>query len=192
MTASAHVLFASCLVACAGAASPRATKTHAATPRVWQFSSSRQVVTQEPPALFVRVERVSDPSRALPDHVRDRATTAVEQALATSELETAWPGELPRRAELERHGSQAFIVAATVHEVAIEGAAIRCRVGLRVAPWHGVDGGERWEDRKTATATGTATVTTHAQAQGVSDCVSEAVASVVTHRIVPFLRGVTR
>jgi hypothetical protein len=163
------------------------------TSRVWQFSSA---ATHEAPALFVHVDPISDPSRKLPDHARTDATAAVQRALASGEFETTWPGELPRSSELEMRGSRAFIVAATVHEVSIDRTSIRCRVGVRVAPWHGVDGGERWEGANTATAMGSARVTTRARAgaadQGVRDCVSEVVASVVTNRIVPFLRGVTR
>jgi hypothetical protein len=161
---------------------------------VWHFSSSATAgheITPEPPALFVHVDTVADPSHALPDRVRTQASVAVQRALESSDFNTAWPGELPRSSELELRGARAFIVAATVHEVTVDRASVRCRVGVRVAPWHGVDGGERWEDASTATAMGSARVSGVAR-DGVRDCVSEVVESVVTKRIAPFLRSVTR
>ena len=185
---------ASCFGACAGATAQSGSQAPIAKSRVWQFSSSASAgheITPEPPALFVHVDKVADPSHTLPDHAREQATVAVQRAVASGDFDTAWPGELPRSQELELRGSRAFIVAATVHEVTVDRAAIRCRVGVRVAPWHGVDGGERWDSESTATAMGSARVI-GASANGVRDCVNEVVESVVAKRIVPFLRGVTR
>lgn len=192
----------SCVAACAGASTPRATTTHAATPRVWHFSSSatpdfrtnRHEIAAEPPSLYVHLDQVSDPARKLPDRGGERMADSIRRALATNELSTAWPGELPKSSELALHGSRAFVVAATVHEVKIDTAGrramIACRVGIRVAPWYGVDGGEKWEGTNTATAMGSARVSTSTGAteQGVHDCVTEVATSVVTNRIVPFLR----
>ena len=201
MTHSTHAMLsiaaASCLAACAGASTPRATTTHAATPRAWHFSSSATAgheVPQAPPSLFVHVDRVSDPAHKLPPRADAHVTGAVQQALTSSDFSTAWPGELPKSAELELRGSRAFIVAATVHEVKIDRAGrrarIACKVGIRVSPWYGVDGGEKWEGTNTATATGSAQVSTKSDEteQGVQDCVSEVAQTVVAKRIVPFLR----
>ncbi|HEY5926652.1 MAG TPA: hypothetical protein VIV11_33425 [Kofleriaceae bacterium] len=163
---------------------------------MWHFSSSASAgheVASQPPALYVHVDRVSDPARKLSDHAGERIADSIQHVLATSEMATAWPGALPKLAELELHGSRAFIVAATVHEVKIDTtgrrASIACRVGIRVAPWYGVDGGEKWEGTNTATAMGSARVSTSGSTeQGVRDCVTEVATSVVTNRIVPFLR----
>ncbi|MEJ7597377.1 MAG: hypothetical protein WKG01_05660 [Kofleriaceae bacterium] len=143
--------------------------------------------------MYVHVDRISDPAHKLPGRAEEHVTGAVQQALTEGELATAWPGELPKSAELELRGSRAYIVAATVHEVKIDRsgrrAKIECRVGIRVSPWYGVDGGEKWEGTNTATAMGSAHVSTRADdtEQGVRDCVSEVAQTVVANRIVPFL-----
>ena len=58
-----------------------------------------------------------------------------------------------RRAE-----SRAFIVASTVKKIEITKGGgqtqIACTVAVRVAPWSGSDGGERWEANQAASAIG--------------------------------------
>ena len=187
----------SCVAACAGVATPRATTTHAATSRVWHFSSSAEMgqpnVASEPPAMYVHVDRVSDPARKISDRTGEQMAASIKRTLASGEMATVWPGSLPKSSELTLRGSRAFIVAATVHEVKIDTSgrrtSIACRVGIRVAPWYGVDGGEKWEGTNTATAMGSAHVSTAGSVeQAVHDCVTEVATSVVTNRIVPFLR----
>ena len=69
---------------------------------------------------------------------------------------------------------------------------ISCKLEIRVAPWSGIDGGERWEANKAASASGSAKAMTGNSdreiAGGMRDCL-EAVAEDVTARhILPFLK----
>ena len=73
---------------------------------------------------------------------------------------------------------------------------VACTVAIRIAPWDGRDGGEKWEANRAASATGSAKATTgNSQREvngGVRDCL-EAVAEDVTDRqVVPFLRRVAQ
>ncbi|MBA3395523.1 MAG: hypothetical protein H0T89_22940 [Deltaproteobacteria bacterium] len=123
-------------------------------------------------------------------------TAIVKDTIASGAYATAWPGGLPRQAELAASGARAYIVAATVHEVAVERkgrrASIMCRVEIRIAPWYGVDGGEAWELTKAAVATGTARATTGLRDElvrlGVRDCVLDVGEAVTADKILPFLR----
>jgi hypothetical protein len=69
---------------------------------------------------------------------------------------------------------------------------IACTVTVRVAPWGGKDGGEKWEANRAASASGSAKAMTGNSASaitsGMRDCL-EAVAEDVTNRqVVPFLK----
>ena len=72
---------------------------------------------------------------------------------------------------------------------------IACTVAIRVAPWSGKDGGEKWEANKAASASGSAKAMTSGNSDsavmsGMRDCL-EAVAEDVTNRqVVPFLKRV--
>lgn len=146
------------------------------------------------PRLLVHVDRTSDPTRAVPAAVTD-VSRAVARTLQEHHYATVWPGGPPRAAELEAHRARAFIVVPTVQAITVRRsehrASIDCRVGIRISPWRGVDGGERWEVATAATATGAARIVTSARDAaievGVRDCLREVVQQVATNRIVPFL-----
>ncbi len=150
-----------------------------------------------PPTLLVHVDASTDPRHKLPSDVRARLTAIVRETIASGAYATAWPGGLPRQAELAARGARAYIVASTVHEVEVKRtgrrASILCRVEIRISPWYGVDGGDAWEPTNGAVAGGTARATTGLRDEivrlGVRDCVLELGEAVTAGKILPFLRG---
>lgn len=148
------------------------------------------------PTLLVHVDASTDPQQKIPHDVRARLAAIVKDTIASRAYATAWPGGLPRQAELAASGARAYIVASTIHEVEVKRkgsrASITCRVEIRIAPWYGVDGGEHWELTNAAVATGTARVTTGLRDElvrlGVRDCVLDVAEAVTADKILPFLR----
>jgi hypothetical protein len=201
------VTLASCAHAPTRAGPANATRSHVASapPRVTQVAiaaaPARSASTSGPaPRLLVHVDRASDGTRALPARADLEITRSVQRALEDHEYATAWPGGAPRSADLDARGARAFIVVPTVQSVVVarkgDRASIECRVGIRIAPWRGVDGGERWEVDVAASATGAARATTSSRdaaiEAGIGDCVRELAEQLATNRIVPFLQNVVR
>jgi len=148
------------------------------------------------PEVFVNVDGTQDQSKQLPSGAGDRLTKIVKSRIEGKGYATTWPsGGLPSVAELSSSRSRGFIVAAAVKkiEVSKQGTQtqIACTLVVRVAPWTGKDGGERWEANRAASASGSAKATTGLRDRdienGKRDCL-EAVADDVTSRqIVPFI-----
>ena len=70
---------------------------------------------------------------------------------------------------------------------------IACTVAIRVAPWSGKDGGEKWEANKAASASGSAKATTgnerpRRSQSGVRDCLEAVAEDVTARQVVPFLK----
>ncbi|HWU89821.1 MAG TPA: hypothetical protein VN253_21315, partial [Kofleriaceae bacterium] len=94
--------------------------------------------------------------------------------------------------------SRAFIVAGTVKKIEITkvGAQthIACTVAVRVAPWMGKDGGERWEANRAASASGSAKATTSNRDRdvqtGLRECVEAVAEDVTARQVLPFLKQV--
>ena len=67
-----------------------------------------------------------------------------------------------------------------------------CKVEIRVAPWTGTDGGEKWEANKAASASGSAKAMTGNSdreiAGGVRDCLEAVAEDVTTRQVMPFLK----
>lgn len=148
------------------------------------------------PPVFVNVEAGVDQTRRAPRDAAARLAHVVQQSVARTGYATSWPGGLPTSAELSSARSRAFIIASTVKRLDIrrvgDQTQVACTVAIRIAPWDGRDGGEKWEANRAASATGSAKATTgNSQREvtgGVRDCL-EAVAEDVTDRqVVPFLR----
>jgi hypothetical protein len=146
--------------------------------------------------VFVNIDRATDQSKHAPSDAADRLTRVVKTNVEKTGYSTSWPGGLPTSSELSSARARGFIVASTVKKIEItrggHQAQIACTVQIRVAPWSGRDGGEKWEANKAAQAQGSARATTANSDRditgGVHDCL-EAVAEDVTNRqVVPFLR----
>ena len=148
------------------------------------------------PEVFVHIAAGIDQTRRAPRDAAARLANVVQRSVARTGYATSWPGGLPTSAELSSARSRAFIIASTVQRLDIrrvgDQTQVACTVAIRIAPWDGSDGGEKWEANRAASATGSAKATTgNSQREvtgGVRDCL-EAVAEDVTDRqVVPFLR----
>ena len=148
------------------------------------------------PSVFVNIDTMQDQSKKAPKDAPDRVVKIVRRSIEKTGYSTSWPGGLPTSKELSANKAQAYIVAANVKAIDVTKGArqttIACTVAIRVAPWSGKDGGEKWEANKAASASGSAKAMTgnsdRAVDAGMRDCL-EAVAEDVTNRqVVPFLK----
>jgi hypothetical protein len=149
------------------------------------------------PAVFVNIDTATDPTRKLPSDGSARLTRIVKLGIERTGYATSWPGGLlPTSAELTMNRSRAFIVASTVKKIDISKLGgqtlIACTLVLRIAPWSGKDGGERWEANRAASASGSAKATTGNRPRdiqsGVRDCVEAVAEDVTSRQVVPFLK----
>ncbi|MGE0548666.1 MAG: HEAT repeat domain-containing protein [Kofleriaceae bacterium] len=148
------------------------------------------------PPVFINVDATTDQSKRLTADGSDRVMKIVKRSVERTGYATSWPGGLPTAAELVSNRSRAFIVASTVKKVEITKAGpktqIACTVAIRIAPWTGKDGGERWEANRAASASGSAKAMTGNHAReiqsGVRDCVEAVAEDVTSRQVVPFLR----
>ena len=149
------------------------------------------------PPVFVNIDNTTDQSNKLPSGVGARLTRIVKTSVERTGYATTWPGNgLPTAADLSSSRSRGFIVASTVKKVDITKAGsqtqIACTVVLRVAPWNGSDGGERWEANRAASASGSAKATTGPRDRdiqsGVRECVEAVAEDVTARQVVPFLK----
>ena len=157
---------------------------------------ARPEVRPERPEVFVNIEGTTDQSRVAPTDAGERLSRVVKRTLERTGYATSWPGGLPTQTELTTSHSRAFIVASTVKHIDISRVSrqtqVSCKLEIRVAPWSGIDGGEKWEANKAASVSGSAKAMTGNSdrdiASGVRDCL-EAVAEDVTARhILHFLK----
>jgi hypothetical protein len=160
------------------------------------LSGLRRARASNLPPVFVNIDRATDQSRKAPKDAPDRVLRIVRRGIERTGYATTWPGGLPTSKELLQSRSQAYIVAANVKQIDVtkgpRQTTIACTVAIRVAPWGGKDGGEKWEANKAASASGSARATTGNSQRdvmsGMRDCL-EAVAEDVTNRqVVPFLK----
>jgi hypothetical protein len=147
------------------------------------------------PEVFVEVE-VRDVTKKAPADAPPRLAKVVRGQIEKTGYATSWPGGLPTEHELKSSRSSAFIVESQVKKVEVEKTAHRatigCTVSIRVAPWSGRDGGEKWEANKAATAQGSAKAQTGASQReidaGVRDCLEAVAEDVTSRQVVPFLK----
>ncbi|HEY1546500.1 MAG TPA: HEAT repeat domain-containing protein [Kofleriaceae bacterium] len=150
----------------------------------------------EAPPVFVNIDATIDQSRKAPIDASDRVTRVVKQSIEKTGYATSWTGGLPTQADLAQASTRAFIVAATVKKIDVSRVGhqmeIACTVAIRIAPWAGKDGGEKWEANKAASATGSAKAMTGASDREVSggmrDCLEAVSEDVTARQVLPFLR----
>ena len=153
--------------------------------------------TDKPP-VFVNVDATTDQSKQLSSDASDRLTGLLRRSVERTGYSTSWPGGLPTSAELSSNQSRAFIVGGTVKNVEIVKVGTRtqvgCTVAVRIAPWLGKDGGERWEANRAASASGSAKVVTGNRDRdvqlGIRDCVEAVVEDVAARQVLPFLKQI--
>jgi hypothetical protein len=148
------------------------------------------------PDVFVNIDSTTDQSKRAPTDAGDRLTKVVKKSIEKTGYATSWPGGLPTSAELSSNRSRAFIVGTTVKKIVVSRAGhqtqIACTVAIRIAPWTGTDGGEKWESNKAASASGSAKATTGNNdreiASGMRDCLEAVAEDVTARQVVPFLK----
>lgn len=151
-----------------------------------------------PPAVFVYVASATDGTSKAPADATGRLTTLVRGVVVrrAPELPTQWPGTLPTAKDLDARGTKAWSVSANIASVEIvqrgSMADITCKVQVRVTPWNGTDGAERWVAHKAASASGQGRASTSTSARaiagGIRDCVMAVAEEVTGNQVVPFLR----
>jgi len=159
-------------------------------------SETTTVDRGDKPEVFVNVDVAIDQSQKAPSDDTDRVTKVVKKGVERIGYATSWPGGLPTMSELTSSKSRAYIVASTVKKVDISRAGhqtqIACTVAIRVAPWAGKDGGEKWEANKAASASGSAKAMTGTSerdvAGGVRDCLEAVSEDLTSRQVVPFLK----
>ena len=183
------------LAALEGAARDKDKKVRAAAADT--LESLEAILSAKSPKVFVKIERPKDRSRKA-----KAATPELEKAVrsevsrASKDYTTDWAGGLPTGRELEQLGTRAFVVDAAVAKVSIAQkngrAEVTCSIEIRVAPWSGSDGQERWVANQTGKATGSGKATTgtnqRAIDSGIVDCVAAVGEQLTSDQIVPFIR----
>jgi hypothetical protein len=156
----------------------------------------RKKATSNAPQVFVNIDNTTDQSNKLGLGGSARLTRIVKNGVEKTGYATVWPGGLPTSADLSSSRSRGFIIASTVKKVDITKSGgqtqIACTVVLRVAPWNGTDGGERWEANRAASASGSAKATTGSRERdiqsGVRECVEAVAEDVTSRQVLPFLK----
>jgi HEAT repeats len=152
------------------------------------------------PQVFVNIDKAIDQSKKATQDTADRVTKIVKKGIDRTGYSTTWPGGLPTGKELASNKSQGYIVASTVKKIEVtkagRGTTIACTVAIRIAPWSGKDGGEKWEANRAASASGSAKAMTgnspNEVASGMRDCLEAVAEDVTTRQVVPFLKRIAQ
>jgi hypothetical protein len=150
----------------------------------------------ERPGVFVNIDGTTDQSKVAPSDAGERLARILKKGIERTGYATTWPGGLPTQIELTANHARAFIVATSVKKIEISRVShqtqISCKLEIRVAPWSGTDGGEKWEANKAASASGSAKAMTGNSdreiAGGVHDCLEAVAEDVTTRQVMPFLK----
>jgi hypothetical protein len=164
--------------------------------RLKTTTRTEPIVRGDKPEVLVHVDAATDQSQHAPADAAERLTKVVKERIEKIGYATSWPGGSPKSADLASAGSRAFIVASTVKKIEMTRVGhqvqVACTVAIRVAPWTGSDGGEKWEASKAAQAQGSAKATTGPSDReikgGVRDCLEAVAEDITTRQIVPFLK----
>ena len=148
------------------------------------------------PAVFVNIDMAIDQSKKAPKDAPDRVARIVKKSIERTGYATSWPGGLPTSKDLSSSKAQAYIVASTVKKIEVtkgpRQSTIACTVAIRVAPWGGKDGGEKWEANKAASASGSAKAMTGNSDRdvqsGMRDCLEAVAEDVANRQVVPFIK----
>jgi hypothetical protein len=175
---------------------PQVKQTAASTLEALAGLRKARKAVRGAPAVFVNIDTATDQSKRAPKDVPDRLAKIVKRSIEKIGYSTSWPGGLPTSKELSSSKSQAYIVASTVQKLDVtkggRQTTIACTVAIRVAPWSGKDGGEKWEANKAASASGSAKAMTgnteREIAGGMRDCLEAVAEDVANRQVVPFIK----
>jgi hypothetical protein len=150
-------------------------------------------------AVFVNIDKPVDQTKKLDTANSGRVMSIVKKNVDGTGYSTSWPsGGLPSESDLDSNSTRGFIVASTVKKIDISkvngGTQIACTLAVRIAPWAGKDGGEKWEANKAASASGSAKAMTGNRdkdvAGGIRDCLEAVAEDITSRQVVPFLKRV--
>lgn len=154
------------------------------------------------PAVFVNIDAPLDHTKQAPAKAVQELGKAVKAQVkrASKDYAVDWQGALPTGDELQRMGTKAFIISAAVVALTTKKtgkkAVVSCTVKIRVAPWGGADGNEKWVDAQTGTATGSGEahtgVSDKALANGALDCIAAVGEQLTDDEVVPFIRRLAK
>jgi hypothetical protein len=151
------------------------------------------------PDVFVNIGAATDVTHKGPPDLEKRLANLVRSVFKHSPYAIDWPGGgTPTHKDLERAGTHAFIVAASVTSLDLTRRGNRmeigCKVAIRIAPWDGSDGNERWSADKLANAKGEGKADTSTRdadvAEGVRECVFAVAEQVADDKVIPFIKNV--
>ncbi len=153
--------------------------------------------------VFLNIAKPADLTSKAPKGTARRMHVAVRRTLRkhAPSYSQEWPsGKLPTRRELKNNGANGYYVGATVALLQVKKkggrAEVNCSVSVRVNPWSGRDGNEKWAANKAASATGNGKVIGSNTAAGIAsakrDCLLAVVEQVTARQVVPFLKRLER
>jgi hypothetical protein len=182
----------------AAAASDADKNVRATAARGYQDLAGLRRKRTERPEVFVNIDGTTDPSKMAPSDEGERLGRIMRRSVERTGYATSWPGGLPTQMDLTTSHARAFIVASTVKKIEVTRVSrqtqVSCKLEIRVAPWSGTDGGERWEANKAASASGSAKAMTGNSerdiATGMRDCLEAVAEDVTSRQIMPFLKRV--
>jgi HEAT repeat protein len=188
---------ADALAALRGAAKDKDKKVRKAAEKT--LDALEAILATKAPKVFVNIDPPVDRTKKAGADAVSALARAVraEVTRGSKEYAVEWPGDLPTGDELDQYGTQAFIVAASVSKLTMTTrngrVEIACTIEIRVGPWTGSDGKEKWSAGQTGKATGSGKATTgtstRAQSTGVVDCVSAVAEQLTSDKVVPFIKG---
>jgi hypothetical protein len=181
-------------------ADPRVRETAARAAKALAGLRKKRGKPEKAPAVFVNIDVSTSQSKQLPSDAGDRLTKLLRKNVETTGYATSWPGGLPTQADLASSRSRAFILSGTVKKVEVTKVGgrtqVACTVAVRVAPWTGKDGGERWEANRAASASGSAKAMTGNRDRdvqnGMRDCVEAVAEDITSRQVVPFLKQIAK
>jgi HEAT repeat protein len=151
------------------------------------------------PQIFVNIDTPADLTKKAPEAcargIRDAVRGAIKHGVP--DYATDWPnGKLPTMSELSKAGTRGYYVGASLSVLEVEKkgsrSEVKCTVSIRVNPWTGRDGKEKWESNKTASASGSGRAIGGASDAGAAaaaqDCVMAVAEEITAKQVIPFIR----
>jgi hypothetical protein len=160
------------------------------------FRREARATKSDKPEVFVKIDPAVDTTSRVPAETARRLHDILKTKVEHDGYATAWPGGAPTSADLASSRSRAFVVASTVKKIDISRVGTRthiaCTLSIRLAPWSGSDGGEKWEAARVANALGSAKAVTGTSARdiqtGIHDCIEAVAEDLSSRQILPFLK----
>lgn len=151
------------------------------------------------PKVFIRVPEPVDTTRQAGNGAKKSMHMAVKRTIRkhAPKYSQRWPsGKLPTKRDLRKAGARAYWVGATVSRLRVRRnggrAEIICTVSVRINPWSGRDGSERFVASRSASARGSGKVIGSNTSRGIAgakrDCLAAVVEELTARQVVPFLK----